>query len=26
MELYDAQDVLLQAPEEPVVYLHGGYG
>jgi FKBP-type peptidyl-prolyl cis-trans isomerase SlyD len=26
MELYDAQDVLLQAPQEPVVYLHGGYG
>jgi FKBP-type peptidyl-prolyl cis-trans isomerase SlyD len=26
MELYDAQDVLLQAPAEPVTYLHGGYG
>jgi FKBP-type peptidyl-prolyl cis-trans isomerase SlyD len=26
MELYDAQDVLLQAPAAPVTYLHGGYG
>lgn len=26
VELYDAHGELLQAPGEPVVYLHGGYG
>lgn len=26
MELYDAHGVLLQAPEQPITYLHGGYG
>ncbi len=26
MQMYDAQDVLLQPSEEPVTYLHGGYG
>jgi FKBP-type peptidyl-prolyl cis-trans isomerase SlyD len=26
MEMHDAQNVLLQAPEQPVTYLHGGYG
>jgi FKBP-type peptidyl-prolyl cis-trans isomerase SlyD len=26
VDLYDAQGALLQAGEEPVVYLHGGYG
>lgn len=24
--LYDAQGILLDAPEEPVTYLHGGFG
>jgi FKBP-type peptidyl-prolyl cis-trans isomerase SlyD len=26
MEMYDAQGVLLQPSEEPITYLHGGYG
>jgi len=26
VELYDAQGELLHAPEDPLVYLHGGYG
>ena len=26
LEAYDAHGVLLEAPEEPVTYLHGGYG
>jgi FKBP-type peptidyl-prolyl cis-trans isomerase SlyD len=26
VELYDAQGDLLDAPEQPVTYLHGGYG
>jgi FKBP-type peptidyl-prolyl cis-trans isomerase SlyD len=26
VEMYDAQGVLLDAPGEPVTYLHGGYG
>ena len=26
MQMYDAQDVLLQPSEEPIAYLHGGYG
>ena len=26
VEMYDAQGVLLDAPEQPVTYLHGGYG
>lgn len=26
VDLYDAQGALLQAGEEPLVYLHGGYG
>lgn len=26
IELYDAQGVLLHAPEQPMAYLHGGYG
>lgn len=26
VELYDAQGELLQAADEPVLYLHGGYG
>jgi FKBP-type peptidyl-prolyl cis-trans isomerase SlyD len=26
MEMYDAQGALLDAPGDPVTYLHGGYG
>ena len=26
VEMYDAHGVLLDAPEEPVTYVHGGYG
>jgi FKBP-type peptidyl-prolyl cis-trans isomerase SlyD len=26
VEVYDAQGVLLDAPAEPITYLHGGYG
>ena len=26
IELYDAQGTLLDAPAEPITYLHGGYG
>jgi FKBP-type peptidyl-prolyl cis-trans isomerase SlyD len=26
IEMYDAQGALLHAPEEPHIYLHGGYG
>ena len=26
IEMYDAQGVLLHAPEDPITYLHGGYG
>lgn len=26
MEMYDAQGALLDAPAEPITYLHGGYG
>jgi FKBP-type peptidyl-prolyl cis-trans isomerase SlyD len=26
VEMYDAQGALLDAPQEPVTYLHGGYG
>lgn len=26
IEMYDAQGALLEAPAEPVTYLHGGYG
>lgn len=26
MQMYDAQDVLLQPSEKPITYLHGGYG
>jgi len=26
MQMHDAQDVLLQPSEEPITYLHGGYG
>jgi FKBP-type peptidyl-prolyl cis-trans isomerase SlyD len=26
VEMYDAQGTLLDAPDEPLTYLHGGYG